>query len=317
MMNFVHTTLGALPVDQLGRVNVHEHIILDTSGKPHIPDIFHHTDVDLVAGELVAWRVAGGGALIDCSPLGAGRNIELLEAVSLASQVPIIATSGFHKEDYYPEGHWVHAMPEAQISEIVADECTRGILIDDGDPERSARSTVKAGALKMGVGPDGLTPLITKIVRAVGKVVNEIDLRCLIHTEPGVPFDDVTALLESIPVAPENIIICHMGKSLNPDLHWRLASRGYFLEFDEMVRPEPPRTELASVILSLFEQGFGHKVLFAGDYARRSYWTCYGGTPGLPYLLSGLSDELIEAGFTREMLDKIWMDNPQNSFNCF
>lgn len=313
-MKSVNTTLGALTVDQLGRVNAHEHIILDTTGKPYIPEIFHHTDIDPVSGELAAWSAAGGGALIDCSPLGAGRNIQLLEAVSRTANVPIIATSGFHKGDYYPEGHWVHAMPEAQISEILADECTNGILLDDGDPGRSTRSKVRAGALKMGVGPDGLTPLITKIIRAVGKVVNEIDIRCLIHTELGVPFDEVTALLESIHVSPEKVIFCHMGKSLDPDLHRWLASRGYYLEFDEMVRPEPSRAELVSAILSLFEQGFGHKVLFAGDYARRSYWTCYGGTPGLPYLVSELSDELIEAGFTQEMLDQIWTENPREFF---
>jgi len=314
-MKSVNTTLGALPVDRLGRVNVHEHIILDTTGKPHIPESFHHTDVDLVADELTAWRIAGGGALIDCSPLGAGRNIELLKAVSLAANVPIIATSGFHKGDYYPEGHWVHVKSEPHISEIVADECIKGILVDDEDPEHSARSEVKAGALKMGVGPDGLTPLITKIIRAVGKVVNDIDMRCLIHTEPGVPFTEVVALLESIQVPPEKVIFCHMGKSLDPILHTLLASSGYYLEFDEMVRPEPTRAELASAILSLFEQGFGHKVLFAGDYARRSYWTCYGGTPGLPYLVSGLSGELIEAGFSRGMLDQIWIDNPRNYFS--
>jgi len=103
-----------------------------------------------------------------------------------------------------------------------------------------------------------------------------------------------------------------------PKLSWLIsgrASSGYYLEFDEMVRPEPSRAELARAILSLFEQGFGDKVLFAGDYARRSYWSCYGGTPGLPYLVSELSGELIEAGFSRGMLDQIWIDNPRNYFS--
>ncbi len=314
-MKQINTTLGRIDIDRLGKVDIHDHIILDGSKNETIPEDFHHIDVDLISREVAAWKAAGGGAIVDSSPIGAGRNIELLNETSVHSQVPFIVTSGFHKLSYYEKDHWLNSASETEIAEILFAECEEGVLLNDSRPHQSKRSTTKANMLKIGVDAEGISPLGSKLLNAVAKTGNLLGIPLMIHTEPGVPFDTLVDTLESIKFDPNRVIICHMGKSLDLELHRALAGRGYYLEFDEMVRPSPSLPKLASTIRSLFDEGFGGAVLFAGDLARRGYWSCYGGSPGLPFLITSLDEFLLDLGISQEILDKIWIENPQTLFS--
>ena len=180
-MNTVNTTFGELDADQLGIVNVHEHVIIDGFDNKRIPEEFNHIETEKIASELSQWKDAGGGVIVDSSPIGAGRNIDLLEVTSQSTRLPLIAVSGFHKLSYYPEDHWVFSEPEEYIYEILFDECTKGILIDDRYPEESKRSAIKAGILKLGVDPDGMTPVMNKILSALSKTMEKTDVNCMIQ----------------------------------------------------------------------------------------------------------------------------------------
>ena len=313
-MNLINTTLGQISVDQLGKVNIHEHIILDGVGNPNIPADFHHVDTQRMAAELAAWKQSGGGAIVDSSPIGAGRNILLLEETTRLAQVPCIVPSGFHKLSYYPKGHWLFSASIDTLTEVLQDECTLGVLLDDQHPDESQRSATKANILKIGVDQAGVTPEIARIIQAVAQTSNVLGVPCMIHTEPGVPFDDLISALQQAQVNPQKVIICHMGKSLDPALHARLAAMDFYLEFDEMVRPAPPLPDLAAAILQLFQSGQGHAVVMGGDFARQSYWPSYGGKPGLSYLLTGMEEAMMGLGFTPAMLDQIWIENPRQLF---
>lgn len=314
-MSKVNTTFGKIDADDLGAVNVHEHVILDGIDNNRIPEDFNHIETEKIACELIQWKDAGGGVIVDSSPIGAGRNIDLLEVTSQSARLPLIAASGFHKLSYYPEDHWVFTQSEEFIYEILFEECTNGILIDDRYPGESERSAIKAGILKIGADPDGITPVIDKILTAVSKTMEKTDVNCMIHTEPGVPFENILRELERNQIPPRRIFFCHMGKSLDPNLHQSLAGEGYYLEFDEMIRSTPGLPELARAILDLAEKGYGESILFAGDMARRSYWQCLGGKPGLKYLMTGLHDDLVKLGFTDDLLEEIWIKNPRNFFS--
>lgn len=132
----------------------------------------------------------------------------------------------------------------------------------------------------------------------------------MIHTDPGTPILELAKWLIHHDFNPEKIVFCHMNKSFNLNLHKELAHWGS-IEHDSTVREEPSLQELSQV---LHEQGLDHKILFEGDLARKSYWQCYGGKPGLKYLVSELSDEFNKLKITSEMLDSIWVKNPQRLF---
>jgi phosphotriesterase-related protein len=313
-MKQVNTTLGLISLDQLGKVNMHDHVILDRSHNERIPEDFHHTDIDLISSDLLAWKAAYGGAIVDSSPIGAGRNVQLLNEISQVSQVPIIVTTGFHKLSYYPQNHWLFRASTNELVDIFIKECTDGILMDEDQPFDSGKHSVKANIVKIGVDKSGLTPVIRKIIDATAAVIDGCGTPCMIHTEPGVPFEEVIGYVEQRKIHPSKVMICHMGKSLDPRLLGDLAEKGFFLEFDEMIRAAPPLDFLVQSIISLFDDGYKDNVLFAGDLARRSYWTCYGGEPGLAYLVTALDDRLMALGFTPEMLKQVWVENPKRYF---
>ncbi|MFN2303707.1 MAG: hypothetical protein ACK2TV_08255, partial [Anaerolineales bacterium] len=310
----IQTTLGPISPVSLGKVDVHEHIVIDRSKNEIIPEDFHHVEVDLITADLMDWKTVGGGAIIDSSPIGAGRNIRLLTDVSDAAKVPLIISTGFHKLSYYHETHWLFSSSAEDLYETLYGECTLGVLVDDRHPKESQRSSSKANMLKMGLDHRGVTAVIERIMTAIGEVSRQTGIPCMIHTEPEVPFHEVVEALKQAEIPPERVIFCHMGKSFDLTLHEALAKDGYYLEFDEMVRPEPSLEILAQGILNLFAQGFGSSILFAGDLARRSYWNCYGGKPGLAYLLTGLENNLLSLGLSQAMLDQIWLNNPRELF---
>ncbi len=314
-INQVNTTLGLISNDQLGKVNLHEHIVIDRTKNHKIPEGFHHVDISLISSDLLKWKEAGGGVIVDTSPIGAGRNIPLLSEISQATNVPIIISSGFHKLSYYPADHWVFSVSDEEIFEILINECTQGTIIHDGHPATSNHHHVKANMLKIGLDSKGVTDTLRKIIIAMSAVSNQTGIPCMVHTEPGAPFVDLMDYFEKMPSPPKKIIFCHMGKSLDIQLFDELVSRNFYLEFDEMIRPSPPLEVLAEAIITLFDKGYGSYVLLAGDLARRSYWTCYGGKPGLMYLITQLEQNLITLGFTRDMLDQIWINNPRAVFS--
>lgn len=313
-MKTVNTTLGPLTVDQLGCVNVHEHIILDASENPHIPEDFDHTHLDKMAQELTDWKAAGGGAIVDASPISVGRNINLLAQVSQSAHVPLIVSTGFHKLSYYPASHWLYSESVEKIIDILVSEVHDGILIDDRHPSTSERSEVRAGIFKLGIDPAGVTSSFQKLLNATANAMRQTSAQLMIHTEPDVPFSDLTAIIDRHAIPPQRVMLCHLGKSSDITIYIQLLEAGYYLEFDEMIRPNPPLSWLAEQILNLFERGHGGQILFAGDLARRSYWTSYDGQPGLGYLLTDLSYQLKNLGFTEEQLNQIWIHNPARYF---
>lgn len=314
MRTYVNTTLGQFELASLGRVDMHDHVILDRSNNPRIPEDFHHTDLDLIGSDLGKWREAGGGAVVDSSPIGAGRNIDLLEGVSQATGVPVIVSTGFHKLSYYGPDHWLFTASDDEVYDVLLGECTAGVLMDEEQPFTSERHHLSTHMIKVGVDSSGLTPAIRRILDAAGAVSKKLGVPCMLHTEPGVPFSDVITYLKGAEFNASKVMICHMGKSLDQGLFESLADKGFYLEFDEMVRPAPPLPVLVNSILALFEKGYGSSVLFAGDLARRSYWPCYGGEPSLAYLLTELNDTLKGLGLTEAMLSQIWQENPKGFF---
>ena len=50
------------------------------------------------------------------------------------------------------------------------------------------------------------------------------------------------------------------------------------------------------------------------DAARQGYYTEFGGSPGLPYLLREFSDAMDERGLDAALRRRIFVDNPARAF---
>ena len=77
-------------------------------------------DVELAAAECRRFRAAGGGAICDVTPLGLGRDLAALRAVSELSGVPVVSALGLY--DTWTQPDEVRGRP----APVVADYLERG-----------------------------------------------------------------------------------------------------------------------------------------------------------------------------------------------
>ncbi len=310
-MKTIETTLGPVPVDQLGRVNAHDHVIIDGGlTVVNTPD-FRLDSVDKAIEEIGTWRAAGGGAIVDTMPFGCGRNVDKLVAVSQATGIPIIVPTGFQKSSYYLPDHWQHKYDEETIAQLLVLEITEGADRNGYEGPVVARSPIKAGFVKVAGDYQVVKETTRKLIRAAGRVFLATGAPVLVHTEMGTAAGELLDLLEAAGVPPRRVMLCHIDR--NPDffLHRRLAERGAFLQYDSPGRIKyQPEPVVITLMRQMINAGFGRNLLLGGDTARRSYWKAYGGGPGFDYLLAVFTPRLRQEGFAEDELRLIWAENP-------
>jgi 5-phospho-D-xylono-1,4-lactonase len=310
-MKTVPTTLGPLPVEELGRVNAHDHVIIDGGLTVVKEPDFRLDSVEKAVEELGRWRAAGGGAVVDTMPFGCGRNVDKLIAASRESGVPIVVPTGFQKASYYLPDHWQHRYDEEAIAELLVAECVEGVDRNNYDGPLVRRSPVRAGLIKVAGDYQVVAPTTHKLIRAAGRAHRACGAPILVHTEIGTVCDELLDLLEDAGVPSDRVMLCHVDRNPDVRLHARLAARGAYLEYDSPGRIKyQPEIVVVDLMRRLFDAGHGERVLLGGDTARRSYWKAYGGGPGFDYLLASFDRRLREEGFGEAELDLVWHSNP-------
>ena len=84
------TTLGPMSAHELGMILPHEHIFVDLR-QDNPPDFGQANPDDVVAlmgPEVEKAKRTGVTALVECTPEGVGRRVDLVRAVSEATQFP-------------------------------------------------------------------------------------------------------------------------------------------------------------------------------------------------------------------------------------
>lgn len=307
----VETTLGAIPAEELGRVNAHDHVIIDGGWTVVKEPDFRLDSVEKATEEVERWREAGGGAIVDTMPFGCGRNVDKLVAVSEATGVPIIVMTGFQKGSYYLPDHWQHRYDEGTIADLLISECTEGADLNNYDGPVVRRGGVRAGVIKVAGDYQVVKETTRKLIRAAGRAHRATGVPVLVHTESGTAAQTLLTLLEEAGVPSHRVVLSHVDR--NPDfrLHRRLAEQGAFLQYDTPGRVKyQPETVVIELMRRMFDAGYGGNILLGGDLARRSYWKAYGGGPGYDYLLTSFTERLREEGFSEEELTSVWRTAP-------
>jgi predicted metal-dependent phosphotriesterase family hydrolase len=95
------TVTGPIDPAQAGGTDAHNHVwIAPATGAASAGPVLD--DERAITSELVAYREAGGATLIDCQPVGCGRDGRVLKRLAQVSGVNIVACTGFHLRRYYP-----------------------------------------------------------------------------------------------------------------------------------------------------------------------------------------------------------------------
>ena len=311
MKTTVETTLGPLGREQLGLINAHEHLFVDSSQGPVKDPDFKLENVDYAIKDVNEWKAAGGGAMVDTMPVSAGRNVGKLIQVSRATGIPVIVSTGFHKSYYYWPDHWRFRYSEDEIFELIAAEIEQGCDLNEYQGPIVKRCEVKAGAMKVAGLYNFIDENMKKLIRVIGRVHQRTGTPVYAHTERGMEWQELVQRLNDAGVPSSSILICHMDRNADLWVHRQIARTGVFLEYDTPSRFKyQPESVVVKLMRGMIDAGHLDRLMLGGDMARRSYLKAYGGGPGYAYLLTHFTARLRDEGFSEQELEAIWRTNP-------
>lgn len=299
--------------DAWGPVDAHEHLIIAGGSVPErFPDI-RLDDVERAAQELDDVRAAGGRVLVEATPIGLGRRPLVLQRLAGESGITLIATTGFHKEAYYPADHWVRKAGVDRLAEYVVADLTEGIDANDLAAPWPEPTSVRAGLIKLATELHHMTELQGGMFEAVAGAHAATGAPLTTHCEHGTYGLQQISELDRLGVPADAVSVGHVDK--NPDIGYlrELAATGAFLIFSNPGRTKyGPDSLWLNLLDALAGDGYLDQVLVGGDMAPRSMWRAYGGGPGIGWLFSGYLARLRrQLGDT--VADAITIQNPRRA----
>ncbi|MGW2823637.1 phosphotriesterase family protein [Streptomyces sp. NPDC001443] len=135
--NTVNTVLGPVPAGELGVVSVHEALLSVLPGAEHAFDItLDRAEIfETLAGKLRDFRAHGGGTIVDGTGMFHGRDVRLYEALSRATGVHIVASTGQGPEEllggYFltPQTDPPTPWPAEKFAGLFTKEITEGMVV--------------------------------------------------------------------------------------------------------------------------------------------------------------------------------------------
>jgi phosphotriesterase-related protein len=298
------TTLGPVAEQDLRTILPHEHIFVDLR-LPTTPGFAQADPVEVIAlmrPELEKARSAGISALVECTPVGVGRRIDILKAVSQVADFPLVAPTGVYREPWVP--NWVRAASEEYLSAWMRRELDEGI---EG-------TGVRAGFIKLSAGDDGLTAVETKILRAAARAGLATGAAIGSHTIRGWVVRDQLAVLAELGYPPEKFIWIHANAEPDFALNLEMARRGAWIEYDG-IGWDTPNRYFIDRIHQLIAAGLADRILLSQDRGWFDPAQPAGGSPKpYTYIVESFLPELAESGLDQDLIWQLTHTQPFQAF---
>ena len=256
-MGRVRTVLGDVEPATLGVTLVHEHLVVDWGELQgtHKLRFDEPSTVALIAGRLRAARADGVGAIGECTPIGAGRYVDVMVAASRLSGVAVVGATGFFHEGWTPMHPIAKALDVDALTDVYIREITEGM----------GSTTVRAGLIKCATGQGAIGPMEEKLLRATARAHRATNAPIVAHITESMESEQLD-IFESEGVDPARICISHVGGGDN----WQerllgALRRGANISVDMITydfAPDEQRIDVARVAL---DAGFIGQVMLAHD----------------------------------------------------
>ncbi len=296
------TVLGAVPARKLGRVLMHEHVLVDFIGADQItPGRYDAEEVFAKALPfLEKVKAAGCDTFVECTPAFIGRDAVLLRRLARATGLHIITNTGFYgaADDKY--------VPRFAYSETADELALRWAReFEDGIPP----DNIRPGLIKIGVDSGLLSEIDAKLERAAARCHQRTRLAIAAHTGDGVAAMAELDILKQEGVDPSAFIWVHAQNERDASFHGRAAQLGAWVEFDGI----SPKTLDAHVklVMHMKRAGYLDRVLISQDAGWYHVGEPGGGDyRGYDFLFADFLPALREAGASGRDVDTLLIDNP-------
>ena len=299
------TTLGSLDINETGMILPHEHVFTDLRNWREEgyakADIYGVTA--LMGPELEKAKSRGISVIIESTPVGVGRRVDIVKMVSGAADFPIAVPTGVYREPWMPDwvknsgidelGRWMHKELNDQIEE----------------------TGIQAGWIKLSAGDEGMTKNEARILTAAAEAGKHTNAVIGSHTIKGSVVRAQLDLIEKGSYPADRFIWIHAQAEPDFDLHVEMAKRGAWIEYDSIGSDEQDGICLEN-ILRLLDKGHEDQILISQDRGWYDPAKPKGGIP-MPYtyICDVFLPKLRNAGAGEDIIEKITKVNPFNAFS--
>lgn len=311
----IQTVLGPVAPKELGVTYSHEHLIIRGGlGLVREPG-FKLPSTEKMLVELESFKAAGGKTLVDMMPVDTCRQPQDLVTISRNAGVHVIAATGFHKEMYYDDEHWIHTYSSHQIAQLLIQELREGMDKRSYNGPIVERLAARPGVMKLATEYNFATRTQRKLIEALGEANRATGFPVSTHTEQGTLALEQIQWLEEAGVPASSVLVGHLDRLPDIVYHKEVASTGAYVIYDGPSRAKyGPDSQVICLLREMLEAGYGKQLLLGSDMARASYLRSYGGGPGLDYILARFVPRLQREGVPQTAIDDILIHNPARAF---
>jgi predicted metal-dependent phosphotriesterase family hydrolase len=306
-MAHVQTVLGPIDPATLGPTLPHEHTQIALW---HVPDRWDYwqltRDEPLILEELARYRQAGGGAIVDLTLPGVGRDPAWLQGISRASGLHVVMGCGWYRGAYYPAESRIDRRSVDDLADELVHEITDGV----------GESDVRPGIIgEIGTDKPWVSPAEERVHRAAARAARRTGLAITTHAVMSAVGLDQLRIFEEEGADPTRVVVGHADSYPVLDHYLAIVERGASLEFDFLGMVFTPQERhgegrVIERLCDLLSRGHGERILLSQDVCHDSQLTRYGGN-GFAYLAETFLPRLRDAGVSEPEIETMTVENPR------
>ena len=303
----VQTVLGPIDPATLGWTLPHEHTAIALW---HIANRWDYWELrrnePVILEELAAFRSAGGGAVVDLTLDGVGRDPEWLAGLALASGLHMVMGSGWYRGAHYPAQTLVDRRSVDSLADEIVRDATEGV----------GQTGIRSGIIgEIGTDKSWLSALEERVHRAAARAARRTGLAITTHAVQSTVGLDQLAVFEAEGADLSRVVIGHADSNPSLDYHLAIVERGATVEFDFLGMSFTPlerhgEGRIVDLLRELLARGHVERILLSQDVCHDSQLRRYGGN-GYTYLADTFLPRLRTAGVSEAEIRTITTDNPR------
>ncbi len=301
----INTVLGPISEDDLGVTLMHEHIVVDIIGADREGRSYAVEEaVEYVLPYLIEAKNKGCQTIVEATPLGLGRDLDVLVECSRKSGLNIITCTGAW------DGSTVKGLsvPDA-VKKMSIDEITK---VWTREFEEGIDDTgIKPGYIKLALGDEGeIFPLQEKILRAGARTSLKTGMRIQCHIWDSSSVPKAIKIIEEENLPYDRFIWVHADGQMDMEKILKFGKKGIWIQFDG-IGTVKKFTKYPPAIKTLIEENLIPQLLFGQDSG--SFWVKDDKEewPMRPYakFFNEFVPYCVKEGIEKELIDKVITEN--------
>ncbi|MFF1923422.1 phosphotriesterase [Streptomyces sp. NPDC058221] len=314
--NTVHTVLGPVPTEKLGVVSVHEALLSVLPGAEYAFDItIDRAEIfETLAAKLKDFRTHGGGTIVDSTGMFHGRDVRLYEALSRATGVHIVASTGQGPEEllggYFltPQTNPPTPWPAEKFADLFTKEVAEGMVV----PRVERRGA--AGLIATAATSEGMTATDESLFRGAARTALGTGVAVSVRYGADAVHDLDVLLDEKLPAERVAVGGLDRRNAVDAGAPMEIARRGAYVALDHAGTQDETHigdAERAALTADLVRAGFGDRILLSSSATGVAKGHSGNDLP-YSYVLTTFVPLLTAQGLSAEEVRRILVDNPRD-----